>query len=92
VESDASVPHRGHFRGNAMSGENLAWGQRALRSSLQTLVAWMDSPSHHGNLMEGWQETGIAAPAPARCSARGTSALGEAVRAASSRVRQAAEA
>jgi uncharacterized protein YkwD len=42
-------------------GENLAWGQGALGSPLQTLQLWLNSPPHRKNLMAPvWRDLGIA--------------------------------
>ena len=42
-------------------GENLAWGQGAFGSPLQTLQMWLNSPPHRENLMaRRWRDLGIA--------------------------------
>jgi uncharacterized protein YkwD len=41
--------------------ENLAWGQGALGSPLQTLQLWLNSPPHRKNLLATrWRDLGIA--------------------------------
>jgi uncharacterized protein YkwD len=42
-------------------GENLAWGQGAFGSPLQTLQMWLNSPPHRKNVLAtNWRDLGIA--------------------------------
>lgn len=41
-------------------GENLAWGQAALGSPVNTLSMWLHSPPHRANLLGRWRDLGIA--------------------------------
>lgn len=42
-------------------GENLAWGQGELGSSIRTLQLWLNSPPHRKNLLATrWRDLGIA--------------------------------
>lgn len=41
-------------------GENLAWGERAMSTPANTVVAWMNSPGHRANILNGdFREGGI---------------------------------
>ena len=54
-------------------GENLAWGTLSLATPEAIVAAWMASPAHRANILEGeYRETGIgvSAQVPARLRRR----------------------
>ena len=70
------VKRTGYLNGNFSwtVGENIAWGTRRLGSPMRIVQAWMHSPGHRANLLNGrFRELGIgvvaAGPTPTELAA-----------------------
>jgi len=75
----ARILHTGYTRGSRAwaIGENIAWGSGGLASPRRIVQAWMASPGHRANILDGrYREigVGIAFGAPVRVAASASGA------------------
>lgn len=58
----ARLRRAGYLRGRWRAGENLAWGSKGRSTPRAIVRAWMDSPGHRRNILNGvFRDIGVAA-------------------------------